>query len=333
MLRLRVGHRLRLEHRPAAKPARQPIEQHLDVRGIRLRVAAPLLAEERLLAAGDRPRGDHLHRDRLHLAGQMHPGEPKLDELDQMLHRRARPEEPNIDYDRRRDAHLGRMTASSTCERSRLEPHLQCRHPVAADGQRCDAPPHEAVDHRADRVERGGRRRKPAFGRREGVVAEGVERLLAGSQEFRNPPLELLAKTRCEALPRQPKKLPDRRDAELREARDRLLADRFLPEGRDGHRRQLRRLLPGWNDAKPSPTGNIPAMARLGRNDATRRCGSNARGRGRIRHGRTDTQPPRSECPHRRANDRLLATEEPGSARDVHVNPLGPIRRLNRHDR
>ncbi len=231
---------------------------------------------------------------------------------------------------------------------------------MAAGGQRRDAPPHESVDHRTDRVERGGRRRKPAFGRREGVVAEGVERLLASSQKFGDPPLESLAKPGCEALPRQPQKLPDRRDAELREARDRLLADRFLAESRHRQIRQLRRLLAGRDDAKPSAAAVTTAVFLSGQNRNTpchswpnsRRSWRNGRrsrhdqdsrrsqysrrssgGGRRIRHARADVQAPRGERPHRRANDRLLAAEEHGGAGDVDVDPLGPRGGLDRHNR
>ena len=127
MLWLGISHRPGLEYRPAAKPARQPIQQHPHPRSRCLRH----LTEERPLPTLSRPHRHHLHRDPLNLTGHPHPCHPQPHELYQMLCRTARLKHTDIDDCRR--AGLAEFDRLST-----LQPHLQRHHSLALGGQRRD---------------------------------------------------------------------------------------------------------------------------------------------------------------------------------------------------
>ena len=84
MLRLSIGHRLRLEDGAAAEPACQPVDQH---RHLKQRVgggfASDTTEKHPLPTVGSRHR-DHLDGEALNLPRQPQPGQPQSHKIDQM---------------------------------------------------------------------------------------------------------------------------------------------------------------------------------------------------------------------------------------------------------
>ena len=332
MLWLGIGHRPRLEYRPAAKPARQPVQQHPHLRSRCLR----RLAEERPLPALGRSRRHHLHRDPLDLSRHPHPCHPQPHEFHQMLCRTARLKHADID-DRRRTglAEFGRLRS--------LQPHLQRHHSLAVRCQRRDTLLQKPLSHCDQiiqrRVTEQNRKIEGLRGGRKFAGAGDHQRLGPLAGELRQPLRHLWGKPRREALPRQTGDTTNGLDAHISQLCQHGGVESQGRSRQSGQRLQLR----PWRHDRPTPMPptvdqRMPVAISTIVTEGIRMVhGSPGGGRGIGNRGpRMNT--PRGQRPDDRADERPLATEKSGRASHVDLQTLRPHRLmprrlLNCHDR